>query len=94
MSMFATQADYWKSLAKIAERALDDLGVTPAEARACVERSKANQNDAERYRILRRGQHWSVIDGIGDTLRADVLDAAIDAAMAIPPNAAVDVENG
>ena len=37
--------------------------------------------DAARYRCLRRGQHWSVIDGIGDTLRAEVLDAAIDAAL-------------
>lgn len=35
---------------------------------------------ADRYRLLRRGQHWSVINGIGDTLRADELDAAIDAA--------------
>ena len=38
--------------------------------------------DAERYRLLRRGQHWSVINGIGDTLRADQLDAAIDAELA------------
>jgi len=35
--------------------------------------------DAERYRLVRRGQHWSVINGIGDTLRAEALDAAIDA---------------
>ena len=36
--------------------------------------------DAARYRMLRRGQHWSVINGVGDTLRAEELDAAIDAA--------------
>lgn len=36
--------------------------------------------DAERYRLLRRGQKWSVIDGNGETLRAETLDAAIDAA--------------
>lgn len=42
---------------------------------------KALEQDAERYQLLRRGQHWSVIDYIGDSLRADVLDAAIDAAM-------------
>lgn len=41
----------------------------------------AAEKDAERYRLLRRGQHWSVIDGIGDTLRADALDAAIDSAI-------------
>jgi len=35
--------------------------------------------DAERYQLLRRGQRWSVIDGIGNTLRADELDASIDA---------------
>jgi len=39
------------------------------------------RKDAERYRWLRRGQHWSVIDGIGDILSADALDAAIDAAI-------------
>ncbi|CAN7192436.1 hypothetical protein [Acidovorax sp. LjRoot117] len=37
---------------------------------------------AERYRMLRRGQHWSVVDGIGNTLRAEDLDAAIDAVLA------------
>lgn len=36
--------------------------------------------DAERYRLLRRGQRWSVVNGIGDVLRADALDAAIDIA--------------
>ncbi|CBA14745.1 hypothetical protein XALC_0200 [Xanthomonas albilineans GPE PC73] len=40
------------------------------------------QRDAQRYRRIRRGQHWSVINGVGDELRADVLDAAIDAAIA------------
>ena len=43
--------------------------------------------DAARYRLLRRGQHWSVVDGIGDTLRADALDAAIDAVMGDAPEA-------
>ena len=38
------------------------------------------QEDAARYRLLRRGRHWSVIDGIGnDLLRAEALDAAVDA---------------
>lgn len=45
-----------------------------------VEHIKAITADAERYRLLRRGQHWSVINGIGDVLRAEELDAAIDAA--------------
>jgi len=45
------------------------------------------RKDAARYRLLRRGQHWSVINGIGDTLRAGELDATIDAAMASDPPA-------
>lgn len=42
--------------------------------------AQGDVEDAARYRWLRRGQHWSVIDGIGDTLRSGELDAAIDAA--------------
>lgn len=38
--------------------------------------------DAKRYRLIRRGQHWSVVDGIGDHLRADALDSAVDRALA------------
>ena len=50
----------------------------------CVEKDQADsvQEDAARYRLLRRGRHWSVIDGIGnDLLRAEALDAAVDAAL-------------
>lgn len=43
----------------------------------------ALRKDAERYRKLRRGQHWSVVNGIGDVLRADQLDAAVDAVPAV-----------
>lgn len=42
----------------------------------------AMARDGLRYQQLRRGQKWSVIDGIGDSLRADTLDEVIDAAMA------------
>lgn len=41
----------------------------------------ALRRDALRYRTLRRGQHWSVVNGIGDVLRAEDLDAAVDAQM-------------
>lgn len=34
--------------------------------------------DAARYQLLRRGQHWSVIDGVGNDLRGEALDAAVD----------------
>ena len=39
--------------------------------------------DAKRYRALRRGQAGSVINGIGDALRGEALDAAIDAREAL-----------
>lgn len=55
----------------------------PARAEAAGRaQQEQDRKDAARYRLLRRGQHWSVIDGIGDTLRAEVLDAAIDKARA------------
>ena len=50
-----------------------------ASLEAEVERLR---KDAERYQQVRRGQKWSVIDGIGATLRGERLDDAIDAAMA------------
>ena len=43
--------------------------------------SACDKKDAARYRLLRSGQHWSVIDGIGDTLSAESLDASIDMEM-------------
>ena len=67
------------SLAKFARAVLAKWG-TPQPAPAPL---SDDAKDAARYRLLRRGRHWSVIDGIGnDLLRAEALDAAIDAALA------------
>lgn len=72
----------------IAEQALADLGVTPAEAKAGVERSNANKKDAERYRWLRAKVCNAVLHGVFDTVSVTresapgELDAALDAAMA------------
>jgi hypothetical protein len=52
-----------------------------AERDAALARVAELEKDAARYRLLRRGQKWSVVDGIGTVLRADELDAAIDAAL-------------
>ena len=49
-----------------------------------ADKTVAQDKDAERYRQIRCGQHWSVIDGIGDTLRGDDLDVAIDATLKTP----------
>ena len=46
------------------------------------EKQEPDRLDAERYRELRPGRHWSVIDWIGNDLRGDVLDVAIDKAIA------------
>lgn len=48
---------------------------------ALLDEIEALRKDAERYSLIRRGQHWSVVDGIGNTLRAENLDEAIDRAM-------------
>lgn len=42
----------------------------------------ADAQDAARYRWLRRGQRYSVVNGIGDDLRAEAIDAAVDADIA------------
>lgn len=64
-----------EALRKMLQAAVDQLTAAPASAPP----SERDKEDAERYRIVRRGQHWSVIDGIGNTLRGSDLDAAIDA---------------
>ena len=64
----ATRAKF-QELCERTEDTIDTLRAQLAEA----------QRYAERYRSLRRGQKWSVIDWKGDALRADDLDAAIDA---------------
>lgn len=54
---------------------------SPSAIRALLADLDAVRADAQRYRLLRRGQHWSVVDGVGDILRAEELDARIDAAL-------------
>lgn len=49
---------------------------------ACAKHLEESVKDAARYRQLRRGQKFSIINGIGDVLRAEELDAAVDAAIA------------
>lgn len=59
-----------------------DEAIAAAEAAQAQQPADGVALDAERYRLLRRGQHWSVIDGLGDILCADDLDEALDAAIA------------
>ena len=53
------------------------LAAQPAPAQEPAQRLSDAQ-DAARYRLLRVGRYWSVINGIGDELRAWALDSAID----------------
>lgn len=71
----------WVNAAYIAACSPDRLERILTALSAAQARAEAVEKDAERYRWVRRGQHWSVINGIGDDLRADQLDAAIDAAI-------------
>ena len=68
--------------ADLLERAADALAQRDAEIARLQAALTERDADAERYRMVRRGQKWSVIDGIGNTLRAEELDAAADAAIA------------
>jgi hypothetical protein len=71
------------------------LNPHPTAVAQPVEQTRAlteDAGDAARYRLLRRGQHWSVINGIGDTLRGEDLDAAIDAALTAAQSASGDAK--
>jgi len=74
--------DTLEKLAKATHSEVTRLADALAQRDAEIARLRA---DAARYRIVRRGQKWSVIDGIGNTLRAEELDAAADAAIAAQP---------
>lgn len=69
---------------KAPDDASDDYEVEcishPEETHPALAGRGRDAADAARYRLLRRGQQWSVINGIGDTLRGDELDAEIDRA--------------
>lgn len=58
-------------------RIQESLAAAPTEAKP----AQQDAVDAERYRELRRGMYWSVVDAIGDHLRDEALDGDIDAAI-------------
>ncbi len=68
----------WGRMSDVPKNHAVDAAWEAWQARAAL--AARDDADAERYRLLRRGQHWSVINGIGDVLRADELDAVIDSA--------------
>jgi len=64
----------------------DSMGwgfLVPKAERLAEERQAALEKDAHRYRKLRRGNYWLVVDGVGDLLHGDALDAALDATPAV-----------
>ena len=48
------------------------------EIRALERQIADLQRDAARYRRIRRGQHWSLVNGIGDVLTGEDMDKAVD----------------
>lgn len=80
--------DFKRDSAKEIERKLMERGTANAWksigqfAAAPTTEATSSPSDADRYRLVRRGQHWSVIDGIGTVLRGDDLDSAADAILA------------
>lgn len=66
---------HWLDDAKAAEASIRAALATKPQAGDVAQ----DKEQAENYRLIRRGQHWSVVDGIGNTLRGDDLDAAVDA---------------
>ncbi len=69
---------------KAAQDAFVEVGFEiAAERDAAREERDALLKDAERYRLLRRGQHWSVVNGLGDVLRGAELDSAVDEIIAL-----------
>ncbi|AOJ07626.1 hypothetical protein [Burkholderia mayonis] len=76
-----TTEDWWNGLREDLESLQPKLqAALAAPAQQPSGEVTDDEQDAQRYRCLRRGQLWSVLNGIGDALRADELDAAIDAA--------------
>jgi chromosome segregation ATPase len=86
---FLSEVTIWKSRAEKFCNEIERLREKLDYATAVIEQRNGeiermcaeNEADALRYRLLRRGQHWAVINGIGDELRADDLDAEINAVM-------------
>lgn len=86
--LVATMLDALRHAQKVLNHNNLHLACGPVNAAILAARAQAAESvqgdalDAERYAIVRRGQHWSVIDGLGDPLTGDRLDAAVDAARA------------
>lgn len=82
--LYLRDGDYFVNVNRAGAEAMHVSTVSTIVHAALIGAAAPTQEaeDAARYRILRRGQHWSVVNGVGDTLRADDLDADIDAARA------------
>ena len=92
MSMFATQADYWRARSGLHEGTVTAVAMEigcVADNEVLLAEIAALKKAADRYRWLRENPTWI---GYDSDYRADevdaVIDAVIDAAMK-PPNAAL-----
>lgn len=97
MSMFATQADYWRARSGLHEGTVTAVAMEigcVADNEVLLAEIAALKKAADRYRWLRENPTWI---GYDSDYRADevdaVIDAVIDAAMK-PPNAQVQRDSG
>ena len=74
-------ADQMRAFADATHALRASHGQAPAETEFPVSaQADSVQEDAARYQLLRRWQHWSVIDGGGNELLNEALDHEVDAA--------------
>lgn len=84
MSMFATQADYWKARSGLHEGTVAEVAMEigcVADNEVLLAEIAALKKDAERYRWLRGNPTWIGYDA---DYRPDEVDAVIDSAMKTP----------
>lgn len=93
-AVLLARATDWERVARVQNAKLMAMIGTPEgfqKLREVMDRYEAlsptpssTKEDAENYRLIRRGQFWSVIDGMGNVLRGDSLDNAVRAARTRP----------
>lgn len=66
--------DEWERTERNRDMWKEQVATQAAQIEAC-------RAEAARYQLLRLGRYWSVINGIGDELRGEALDAAVAAAL-------------
>lgn len=65
-------------LKELRRRANDEFGLSGGEVEELLDALEDAQKDAARYREVRTGRYFAIIDGCGDEVRNAAADEAID----------------